>query len=232
MPDLVRDGGIDFKANAEGALGAVPHILSPFGGIEYKINSFTWKRHAASQDNRDYLLCTPDSAAFADLTVYTEARLCKGARELRIVKTDTETDAGVRYLPYQENKLSYCSLDAAVQWIFTGPIEGCSVYVVESGSDVYLFHVDSNQVPDPRENAVEKDMKLRNAINTLLPGAVIRHRLCVQDYRADRPYRGFVYGRRVGGAWEFRYHSFILDGNEPVHLHPARPLPDDRGMLA
>jgi hypothetical protein len=42
--------------------------------------------------------------------------------EIRIVAAGG--DAGVRHLPCQGNNLTYKKLDAAAQWVFTGPIEG------------------------------------------------------------------------------------------------------------
>jgi hypothetical protein len=91
-------------------------------------------------------------------------------------------------------------------------------------------------VPDPGANALAKDTKLRNAVNTLLPGGAVINRLSRADYSppADdaRPFRGFVWGQFTGGGWVFRYHSFIVDGPLPVTLHPAPPLPSAAGMLA
>jgi hypothetical protein len=145
-------------------------------------------------------------------------------------------DAGVRYLPYQANKLSYLQLDAAAQWVFTGPIEGCFVYVVTDGGNTYLFHVNANAVADPAANALAKDTKLREALTALLPHGVIIHRLARADYYPPavdrRPFRGFVYGQLTGAGWEFRYHSFVIDGAAAVALYPAPLLPDGTGMLA
>jgi hypothetical protein len=231
---IVPGGVANFKANSVAFLTGQPSILSAPGGIEAEINDFAWQQNAGDLALRDWLRCTPKAAAFADIAVWSPAALCAGAYEIRIV--DAALDAGVRYLPYQANKLSYIRLDAAAQWIFTGPIEGCFVYVVTHGGNTYLIHVNANAVADPVANAVAKDTKLRTAVNAFLPGGVITHRLSRADYSPlpgeVRPFRGFVYGRLAGVAWEFRYHSFILNGAAAVALHAAPLLPDGAGMLA
>jgi hypothetical protein len=232
MPAVVG-GAAAFTADAVTYLGANPSILSAPGGIEGVINDFAWQHNPGSEAARDWLRCTPKAAVFCDIEAWQPAALCAGARELRIVPAGA--DAGVRYLPYQADKLTYMRLDPAARWVFTGPIEGCFVYVVTHGGNTYLFHVNANAVGGAG-NALTKDTKLRAALNTLLPGGVIVHRLARDDYGTmppeGRPFRGFVYGRDTGGGWEFRFFSFILDGAAAVALHPATVLPDGSGMLA
>ncbi len=232
MP-AVPGGAAAFTANAVGYLGANPSILSAVGGIEAAVNDFAWQHNAGDANTRDWLRCTPKAAAFCDLEAWSPAGLCAGARELRIVAAGA--DAGVRYLPYQADKLTYMQLDPGAQWVFTGPIEGCFVYVITHGGNTYLFHVNANAVVGGG-NALAKDTKLRAALNALLPGGVIVHRLARDDYGTippeNRPFRGFVYGRHDGAGWEFRFFSFILNGAVPVALHPATVLPGGGGMLA
>jgi hypothetical protein len=233
MPELVPDGATKFTADAPAYLRDHPSILSAVGGVEGDINDFAWQQNADKPDLRDWLRCTPKAASFADIEAWAPAGLCAGARELRIVAA--KSDAGIRYLPYQANKLTYIKLDGAAQWFFTGPIEGCFVYVVRHDGSTYVFHVNANAVPDPTENARAKDTKLRVARDALLPDGTIVHRLSLGDYAPPgddkRPFRGFVYGKRTDDAWEFRYHSFIIDGASAVPLKPASPLPDASGML-
>jgi hypothetical protein len=232
MPAVVG-GTAAFKADAVTYLGANPSILSAAGGIEAAINDFAWQRNPGNPDTRDWLRCTPKAAVFCDVEPWQPAALCAGARELRIV--NAAADVGVRYLPYQADKLTYMRLDAGARWVFTGPIEGCFVYTVTHGGDTYLFHVNANAIGGGG-NALAKDTKLRAALNNLLPGGVITHRLARDDYGAlppeGRPFRGFVYGRDTGGGWEFRFFSFILDGAAAVPLHAATVLPNAAGMLA
>jgi hypothetical protein len=232
MPAVVG-GAAAFKAAAVTYLAANPSILSAPGGIEAAINDFAWQHNAADANTRDWLRCTPKAAVFCDIEAWQPAALCAGARELRIVSA--VADVGVRYLPYQADKLTYMRLDGAAQWVLTGPIEGCFVYVVTHGGNTYLFHVNANAVGGGG-NALAKDTKLRAAVNGLLPGGVITHRLARDDYGTlppeARPFRGFVYGRNAGAGWEFRFFSFILHGAVAVGLHPATVLPDDSGMLA
>lgn len=236
MPEIIRDGAASFKENAPEYLRVYPSILSAPQGIEAKIDSFEWRFNPGDPATRDWLRCGQKNDFFADIQAWSDAALCKGAREIQIVEAEPRgTDAGVRYLPYQENKLTYMQLDATARWVFTGPIEGCFVYVVTHDGNIYLFHVNANTVLDPHENAKIKDTKLRDAVNSLLPSGVITHRLSRADYApsADdpQPFRGFVYGQRKA-EWEFRYHSFIINGAEPIPLHSAQLPPDGSGMLA
>jgi hypothetical protein len=233
MPDVVPGGAAAFKANSVAYLGVNPSVLSASGGIEGKINDFAWQQNAGNPETRDRLRCTPKAATFCDIEAWQPAGLCAGAREIRV--DSAVADAGVRYLPYQEDKLTYLQLDAAAQWVFTGPIEGCFVYVITNGGNTYLFHVNANAVA-AGGNALAKDTKLRATLNALVPGGVITHRLARDDYGTlppeNRPFRGFVYGRHTGAGWEFRFFSFILDGPNPAALHPATMLPNGAGMLA
>jgi hypothetical protein len=234
MPTLVAGGAATFKTNAETYLNGQPSILSAPGGIEGDINDFVWQQNAGDQNLKDRLQCTPKAASYADIEVWSGAALCAGAHEIRIVASGS--DVGVRYLPYQADKLSYMKLDAAARWVFTGPIEGCFVYVVTHGGNTYLFHVNANAVSDSVANATIKDKKLRAAVDALLPGGVISHRLSRDNYfpPADdkRAFRGFVYGKNTGAGWEFRYHSFTMNGATVVPLYKSPLLPDGSGMLA
>jgi hypothetical protein len=233
MP-AVPGGAAAFRANPVTYLTTYPSILSAVGGIEAAINDFAWQLNPGNPVTRDWLRCTPKAAAFADIQAWSPAGLCAGARELRIIGAVAE--AGVRYLPYQADKLSYMRLDVAAQWIYTGPIEGCFVYVVTHGGHTYLFHVNANIVAGAHANALAKDTKLRAALNTLLPGGVVVNRLARDDYAPPagdhRPFRGFVWGQLTGGGWVFRYHSFIINGAVPIALHHAPLLPNAAGMLA
>jgi hypothetical protein len=104
MPEVVGAAAA-FRADPVAYLTAFPSILSAVGGIEAAINDFAWQQNPDNPATRDWLRCTPKAAVFASIQAWSPAGLCAGARELRIIAALAE--AGVRYLPYQADKLSY-----------------------------------------------------------------------------------------------------------------------------
>jgi hypothetical protein len=85
----------------------------------------------------------------AAVRFFAEHQRYKGARELKVVPADEEGATPVQFLPWLDSALTYCKLDPGTQLVLTGPMNGCSVYVVVvtgrgEDNDTYLFHVNAN----------------------------------------------------------------------------------------
>lgn len=152
----------------------------------------------------------------------------------------------VLYLPYIENKLTYMKLDDTADFVITGPLNGCSVYVATAGSDTYLFHVNDN-IGKGKSETIEvhgetyalnsKDEKFKIALSRILPDSTIRHRLTWKEYGAESPLaaEGFVVGVSPPDSsnWKFLFNSiaYAIEA-KPIraviksdHCKVALPLP-------
>ncbi|MEW2548202.1 hypothetical protein AB0910_20950 [Streptomyces sp. NPDC047002] len=131
-------------------------------------------------------------------------------------------DQRVRYLPDAPNALTQMALDPAAEWVFTGPLSGCHVYVATVAGATVLYHVNDNTSAD--DIPANKRIKDRRLKNVLPAGALPTHRLIWWHYRSvDAPFEAFAFGRRVGGNWRFWYHRVLLAGAESAHVTAELP---------
>lgn len=136
-----------------------------------------------------------------------------GTDNLKIVAADVDT--GVRALPWRESELTYMKLDFSARWFFTGPIEGCYIYVARGMMDknrgeTYVFHVNANSTTGAG-NMQAKDNMVIPIIRA--KGLVPINRLTYSDYRPGDPEcsgQGFVYGWWEPLGWNFRVHSLSV----------------------
>jgi hypothetical protein len=172
-------------------------------------------------DGPDYYLIEQER----NVTVrfYAQHPSYPGARNLQVEETREVSAKRVLLLPWADSKLTYCKLAADADLVLTGPLNGCSVFVVqataaEGGKDTYLFHVNANRDGGDDYVRVQRS-KLDAALNRLWPEVgerTITHRLDFDQYgtrRKDMAVEGIVYGTRRGsGEWEFSYYVIDVDG--------------------
>jgi hypothetical protein len=181
----------------------------------------------------DQYLVTQSSNA--TVRFYAKHSRYKGARELHVEAAREEGDPKVYLLPWDSSKLTYCKLAEDAALVLTGPLDGCSVFVVEAedGKDTYLFHVNANGA-GPDEYIAAQRAKLGAALDRLWPDSGKRrltHRLDYTGYRplsADMRVEAFVYGTRSGsGVWDFAYYVVDVDtaGNSERRSGMPAPLP-------
>ncbi|MEU3183840.1 hypothetical protein ABZ707_06430 [Streptomyces sp. NPDC006923] len=133
-----------------------------------------------------------------------------------------DVDQHVRYLPDAADALTQMTLDAAAEWVFTGPLSGCHVYVATVAGATVLYHVNDNTSLD--NIGTNKQIKDRRLKNALPAGTLPTHRLIWRQYRTvDTPFEAFAFGRRVGGNWRFFYHRVLLDGPDTSGVTAALP---------
>jgi hypothetical protein len=149
------------------------------------------------------------------LTISLEEGANKTApKSLKLVESIVATD--IRFLPWQADKVTYCELDSQAGWFFTGPMQGCHIYVgYDSAAHTsYVFHVNANsQDTDIDRNIVAKDNKVIHLVDQMLPNVKITHRLGRDEYRsADKAFEAFFYGHKLHDEWRFYVHCVEFDG--------------------
>lgn len=132
------------------------------------------------------------------------------ARDIYAVRLDgTQADEGVRYLPWAENMTTFMRLDTATEKLFfTGPLQGCHIYVARAGTGWYVVHVNYNKDPSPEGNLSAKETFYQLAQNYFdSMGATDVGALRRADYDPGglTPYNAFAYGIRTD-TWRFYVH--------------------------
>src|ERR1043165_1873447 len=76
------------------------------------------------------------------------SRIGKGSSALHTVLVEHDAnDRGIRFLPWLANGVTYMTLDPAARTFFTGPINGCSVYLGQDpGGTWWAFHSNRNNI--------------------------------------------------------------------------------------
>lgn len=128
-------------------------------------------------------------------------RVGTGSKAMHTVDVDHGAiDLGIRYLPWNADTVTYMAFDGAATTFFTGPINGCSVYIARQGNGtLWAFH--SNRNNAGVHNAGLK-AAMTNAVcgQLALPGLQILHQAVYQqEYHA----MGFVCGQIKHGQWVF-----------------------------
>jgi hypothetical protein len=156
----------------------------------------------------------------ATVRIYSKHQSYPGARQIEVVESLTEDTEKVCFLPWQESKLTYRRLDDDADLALTGPLNGCSVYVVrveaEEESGTYLFHVNANEQSDGDYIRAQR-AKFTAALTSLWPetARTVTHRLDFSNYRPSEgsSAEAIVYGtRNDSGEWDFYY--YVLDVDE------------------
>ena len=117
---------------------------------------------------------------------------------------DSNTDLGVRYLPFIANTVTYMRLDGNASFFLTGPLTGCTIAVAKHSGTLWAFH--SNDNVGSGITARMKQMQSISLICTRLQIPHNRIRSCV--YLTNYDGMGFVFGRlRSKGVWKFYSHA-------------------------
>jgi len=133
-------------------------------------------------------------------TVTMPDRVGTGSKALHTVEVDHGAiDLGIRYLPWKADTVTFMSLDAAATTFFTGPINGCSIYLGQSPTGTWwAFHSNRNNLG--HHNAGVK-AAMTNGVCARLPIALnIVHQVV---YQQDYQDLGFVCGQIKHGQWVF-----------------------------
>ena len=182
----------------------------------------------------DYYLV--DQARNAAVFFYARHPSYPGARHLEVGEAEEEGAKKVCFLPWEDSKLTYRKLDDDADLVLTGPLNGCSVFVVEvtgdeDGKDTYLFHVNANAGRDGHFVAAQR-AKFEAALERLWPDSgrrTLTHRLDFSGYGSpveDVTAEAIVYGTRSGGGeWTFFFYAIDVDGSGNCTRRSGTPHP-------
>jgi hypothetical protein len=135
----------------------------------------------------------------------------KMARGIYAVRLDgTTTDEGVRYLPWAPDMTTFMRLDSAGsdKLFFTGPLQGCHIYVARQGATWYVVHVNYNKDPSAEGNLAAKETSyalVQNFFDGLGVTDVGALRRADYDPGPHAAYNAFAYGIRTD-TWRFYVH--------------------------
>jgi hypothetical protein len=175
---------------------------------------------ADERDGPDYYLIKQE--VNATVGFYAKHPSYPGARHIEVEEAGKEGAPKMYFLPWEDSKLTYCKLENDARLVLTGPLNGCSVFVVEvtdNGKDTYLFHVNANVVGNSGYAEAQR-AKLDAALSRLWPDSskrTLTHRLDFSGYGppsedVDVSAEAIVYGTRRGsGEWEFFYYVIDVD---------------------
>jgi len=132
------------------------------------------------------------------------------ARDIMAVRLSAaSTDEAVRFLPWADNMATFTRLDTTTDKLFfTGPLQGCHIYVARQGTAWYVVHVNYNKDPRADENLSAKETLYALAQNFFDGmGATDVGALRRNDYDpgGGAAYNAFCYGVRTD-TWRFYVH--------------------------
>jgi hypothetical protein len=127
-------------------------------------------------------------------------RIGTGSKALHTVEVDSgNIDLGIRYLPWKADTVTFMAFDGAATTFFTGPINGCSIYLCQQPNGTWwAFHANRNNAGG--HNAGVK-AAMTNAVHGQLPIAlnIVHQVVYLQEYQNF----GFVCGQIKHGQWVF-----------------------------
>jgi hypothetical protein len=182
-----------------------------------------------------YFFDQQDNAA---IDFYQTHPVFPGVLSIEVVVAEEEGAAQVQFLPWRVAKLTYCKLDDDAHLVLTGPLNGCSVFLVEitgrgEEDGTYLFHVNANESGRTGSEAAKaQGRKFGTALDRLWPDAserTVTHQLTSVNYRStieDTQVNGLVYGTRSSsGRWDFFYYFIDFGPTGGWTKRDTMPLP-------
>jgi hypothetical protein len=112
----------------------------------------------------------------------------------------TPIDAGIRYLPWKADTVTWMRLDPAATTFFTGPLSGCSIFIGRQGGTYWAFHSNRNNL-GAHNPAIKSAMV--NAAVAQVPGHAHINLIHRAIYGQEYTHFGFVYGRLRPTGWKF-----------------------------
>ena len=125
-----------------------------------------------------------------------------------------------RCLPFEEDTITYLTLDNAAQLVLTGPLTGCHIYVAQGGGSTTIMHVNWNKTAtDTAAGKLansNKKLQLATSLAAVLPGAPpITNQLVYNPTANHKDYFGylaFVVGSRKTTTSPWVFHVCGMAG--------------------
>lgn len=119
-------------------------------------------------------------------------------------------DLGIRFLPWEPNCVTCMEIDANARTFFTGPLQGCAIYLGQANGNgnFWAFHANRNNSGTVDNNAIKTSMTI-NTIPCLGTPITVRYAAL---YGTDYTDQGFVFGQRSGTTWTFYAANLAIAG--------------------
>jgi hypothetical protein len=133
------------------------------------------------------------------ISAWGNSRIGKGSGDMHTVTAfASNQDAGIRFLPWSPNHVTFMSIDDAALTFFTGPLTGCAIYLAQAASGQWWgFHANRNNSADG--SAVKGSMTKLTIDAAGLAVRVMHMAIYGKDYFDQ----GFVFGQKKKGRWSF-----------------------------
>ncbi|WP_296737685.1 hypothetical protein [Mesorhizobium sp.] len=122
-------------------------------------------------------------------------------------------DEGIRFLPWRADNCSYLQLDPAAQFVATGPLTGCNIYVAGDLSQPWFFHANKNSDDEGGETAKRKWPLDLLAAGVGGSGPMVVRGSLERAHYSSRGYQGMVFGYKKANLWEFYFWGISTGGN-------------------
>lgn len=213
-----------FKSHPKTFLRGKPTLLRGFEGYSWSektgsTGSLWWKKSVMT--SRTPFNVAPSANAHGDIHHYMPSQHTgfddvdfavddKGPIAEIVIRRGGAKTEGVIYLPFKEDTTTHLTLSTTSRWFFTGPLEGCHVYVATGGGPPVVIHANANATGGLSNAAVKNSQSQHVAAG--LPGYIITKTLVADDYKPGNgdPYRAFVFGINASAGWRFYCHSINL----------------------
>ena len=134
----------------------------------------------------------------------------------------------MQFLPWLDSALTYCKLDPGTRLVLTGPMNGCSVFVVvvtDRGEDngTYLFHVNANGSGLKGAAAARRHKDtLDAAVAHMWDTANITQGISSVQYGGEWA-ECLVYGTNDSAGWEFFYYVIEINRDRTWRRKDSMP---------
>jgi hypothetical protein len=130
---------------------------------------------------------------------------------------NTHADLGLRYLPFNENHVTYMYIHGGAQFVMTGPLTGCTIAAVADPRGG-LWFIHSNQNAGAGMAAAR--LAQMTGINDLVHGhmGLNMANVVTCQYGIDYDGFGFVFGLVSNASWKFYSHATTATGNTSTRI--------------
>jgi hypothetical protein len=139
----------------------------------------------------------------------------RARKVMQYTLASTVNDLGLRYLPFNENHVTYMRIHGAANFVVTGPLTGCTIAAVPGAAGEWWF-IHSNE--NAGAGIVGARLAQMTGITDLLAHLGIGlGNLITCEFGAGAAYQyngfGFVFGvLRPNGTWKFYSHATTANG--------------------
>ncbi|GAB2821820.1 hypothetical protein GCM10027176_27690 [Actinoallomurus bryophytorum] len=222
---------LEFLKDPAAVLGEGHYAMTTSSDFLDEAITQTAQLPANEQGGPDYYLI--EQTSNATVGFYAEHPSYPQVRRIEVEEAEKEGAPKMCFLPWHDSKLTYCKLENDAHLVLTGPLNGCSVFVVEvavgeDGKETYLFHVNANSSGSGSYSEAQR-AKFDAALVRLWPDRkrTLTQQLKFTDYgprQKGMEAEAVVYGTRRNDDWRFSYYVIDIN-NKECKLRDGTPSP-------